>query len=181
MPDIEAARRFLRDSDLVVDAATVDAAIVRVGTEISTACSEDYPLLLTVMGGAVMFAGRLLPLLRFPLDIDYLHATRYGDATKGGGIEWKVPPPAGVKGRHVLVLDDILDAGHTLKAIRDRLLEAGAMSVRCAVLVEKILPAAKPIAAEFVGLRIPDRFVFGCGMDAKGYWRNLPEIRAIKE
>ena len=181
MPDIEAARRFLRDSDLVIEAATVDAAIVRVGAEITAACAEDYPLLLTVMGGAVMFAGRLLPLLRFPLDIDYLHATRYGDATRGGGIEWKVPPPAGAKDRHVLVLDDILDAGHTLKAIRDRLLEAGAATVRCAVLVEKILPAAKPIAAEFVGLRIPDRFVFGCGMDAKGYWRNLPEIRAIKE
>ena len=181
MPDIEAARAFLRDSDLVVEAATVDAAIARLGTEITEACANEYPLLLTVMGGAVMFAGRLLPLLRFPLDIDYLHATRYGDATKGGGLEWKVAPPASVKGRSVLVLDDILDAGHTLRAIRDRLLEAGAASVRCAVLVEKVLPAAKPIAADFVGLRIPDRFVFGCGMDAKGYWRNLPEIRAIKE
>ena len=181
MPDVEAARAFLRDSDLVVEAAAVDAAIARLGAEITEACANEYPLLLTVMGGAVMFAGRLLPLLRFPLDIDYLHATRYGDATKGGGLEWKVAPPASVKGRHVLVLDDILDAGHTLRAIRDRLLEAGAASVRCAVLVEKVLPAAKPITADFVGLRIPDRFVFGCGMDAKGYWRNLPEIRAIKE
>jgi hypoxanthine phosphoribosyltransferase len=80
----------------------------------------------------------------------------------------------------VLVLDDILDGGQTLRAIADRLLALGAQSVRCAVLVEKDLGRSKPIAADFVGLRIPDRFVFGCGMDAKGYWRNLPEIRAIR-
>lgn len=181
MPDLEAARRFLQDSDLIVGAAAVDAAIERVAAEVTAACAKDYPLLLTVMGGAVVFAGRLLPLLRFPLDIDYLHATRYGDATRGAGIEWRVAPPPAARGRDVIVLDDILDAGHTLRAICDRLREVGAARVRCAVLVEKILPVAKPIQADFVGLRIPDRFVFGCGMDAKGYWRNLPEIRAIKE
>ena len=82
-------------------------------------------------------------------------------------------------GRAVLVLDDILDGGQTMAAIRDRLLALGAASFHCAVLVEKILARPKPIAADFVGLRIPDRFVFGCGMDAKGYWRNLPEIRAM--
>lgn len=181
MPDSSAAWTFLKESDLVVDAPTMDAVLVRVAGEIASACRDDYPLLLTVMGGAVVFAGRLLPLLRFPLDIEYLHATRYGDVTQGGGIEWRVPPPASVHGRHVLVLDDILDAGTTLAAIRERLLAMGATSIRIAVLVEKDLPGAKPVAADFVGLRIPDRFVFGCGMDAKGYWRNLPEIRAIKE
>jgi hypoxanthine phosphoribosyltransferase len=68
-----------------------------------------------------------------------------------------------------------------MAVIRDRILELGAREVLCAVLVEKILPHQKPVAADFVGLTIPDRFVFGCGMDAKGYWRNLPEIRAMKE
>jgi hypoxanthine phosphoribosyltransferase len=140
----------------------------------------EYPLVLVVMGGAVVFAGQLLPKLRLPLDFDYVHATRYGAAVQGGGIDWKVTPPEHVRGRAVLVLDDILDGGETLRAISDRLLALGAKPVRCAVLVEKILPRAKPIAADFVGLRIPDRFVFGCGMDAKGYWRNLPEIRAIR-
>jgi hypoxanthine phosphoribosyltransferase len=85
-----------------------------------------------------------------------------------------------VRGRAVLVLDDILDGGQTLRAIRDELTARGAAQVLCAVLVEKILAAPKPITADFVGLRIPDRFVFGCGMDAKGYWRNLPEIRAMR-
>jgi hypoxanthine phosphoribosyltransferase len=99
---------------------------------------------------------------------------------RGGGIDWKVTPPEDVRGRAVLVLDDILDGGQTLRGICDRLLALGAHAVHCAVLVEKTLSQPKPIAADFVGLRIPDRFVFGCGMDAKGYWRNLPEIRAIR-
>ena len=138
-------------------------------------------MVLAVMGGAVVFAGQLLPLLRFPLDFDYIHASRYGAATRGTGVDWKVSPPGLVGGRTVLVLDDILDHGETMRAIRERLMGLGAKEFYCAVLVEKTLGMKKPIDADFVGLRIPDRFVFGCGMDAKGYWRNLPEIRAMME
>ena len=180
MPDLKAAWDFLENSDLVAGAAEVQGAIDRLAAEITQAMAGEYPLVLVVMGGAVVFAGQLLPRLRLPLDFDYVHATRYGAAVQGGGIDWKVTPPEHVRGRTVLVLDDILDGGQTLRAISDRLLALGAKQVRCAVLVEKVLPRAKPIAADFVGLRIPDRFVFGCGMDAKGYWRNLPEIRAIR-
>lgn len=179
--DPATAWAFLERSDLIVPADRIDAAVRRLADEITSACADAYPLVLIVMGGAVVFAGRLIPLLRFPLDIDYLHATRYGKATVGGGLEWRVPPPAEVAGRNVLLLDDILDGGHTLHAIHQELRERGARSVRCAVLVEKLLATKKPIAADFVGLQIPDRFVFGYGMDAKGFWRNLPEIRAIKE
>ena len=181
MPDVKSAWDFLENSDLVAGAVEVQGAIDRLAAEITQAMAGEYPLVLVVMGGAVVFAGQLLPKLRLPLDFDYVHATRYGAAVQGGGIDWKVTPPEHVRGRAVLVLDDILDGGETLRAISDRLLALGAKQVRCAVLVEKILPRAKPIAADFVGLRIPDRFVFGCGMDAKGYWRNLPEIRAIRE
>jgi hypoxanthine phosphoribosyltransferase len=132
------------------------------------------------MGGAVIFAGQILPKLRFPLDFDYIHASRYGAATRGAGVEWRVSPPRNVEGRSVLVLDDILDGGDTMAAIRDRLMALGAKTFHCAVLVEKILQKSRPITADFVGLKIQDRFVFGCGMDAKGFWRNLPEIRAMK-
>jgi hypoxanthine phosphoribosyltransferase len=180
MPDLKAAWAFLENSDLVAGATEVQAAIDRLAAEITQSMAGEYPLVLVVMGGAVVFAGQLLPRLRLPLDFDYVHATRYGAAIQGSGIDWKVTPPEHVRGRTVLVLDDILDGGETLRAISDRLLALGAKRVRCAVLVEKVLSRAKPIAADFVGLRIPDRFVFGCGMDAKGYWRNLPEIRAIK-
>lgn len=181
MPKLKDAWRFLENSDPVASAQEVEVAMVRIAAEIQAELPTAYPLVLVVMGGAVVFAGQLLPRLRFPLDFDYVHVTRYGVATQGSGIEWRVAPPAGVRNRAVLVLDDILDGGHTMAAIREELLALGAASFRCAVLVEKILPRPKPIRADFVGLRIPDRFVFGCGMDAKGFWRNLPEIRAMRE
>ena len=181
MPDSQAAWRFLEQSELIASADEIHTAVRRVGAEVTTALAAAYPLLLVVMGGAVVFAGQLLPLLRFPLDLDYIHASRYGRETRGAHIDWRVAPPAEVHGRAVLVVDDILDGGHTMAAIRDRLLELGAASFHCAVLVEKRLARAKPIRADFVGLEIADRFVFGYGMDAKGYWRNLPEIRAMRE
>ena len=180
MPDSEQAWAFLRDSDLITSAGEVQAAVDRLAAEIERALGKRYPLVLAVMGGAVVFAGQILPKLHFPLDFDYVHASRYGNATRGAGIEWRVRPPEIVKGRAVLVLDDILDHGETMAAIKRGLLELGASSVHCAVLVEKRLNTKKPISADFVGLQIPDRFVFGCGMDAKGYWRNLPEIRAMR-
>jgi hypoxanthine phosphoribosyltransferase len=180
MPDPREAWTFLENSDLVCSAGEVQAAIRRLAGEIERALKDCYPLVLVVMGGAVVFAGQLLPLLRMPLDVDYIHVTRYGAAITGGGVEWRVEPPRGVRSRAVLVVDDILDGGQTMRAIRERLMEFGAASFHCAVLVEKILQKEKPLAADFVGLRIPDRFVFGCGMDAKGMWRNLPEIRAVR-
>jgi hypoxanthine phosphoribosyltransferase len=181
MPDLREAWAFLEESDLIAGAEEVQAAVRRVANEIEQRLSGAYPLVLAVMGGAVVFAGQVLPLLRFPLDFDYIHASRYGAATRGAGVDWKVSPPGLAKGRAVLVLDDILDHGETMSVIRERLLELGATQFYCAVLVEKILNKPKPIKPDFVGLRIPDRFVFGCGMDAKGFWRNLPEIRAMRD
>jgi len=181
MPDLQQAWAFLENSDRLAGAEEVQAAVRRVAAEIEQRLSTAYPLVLAVMGGAVVFTGQILPLLRFPIDFDYIHASRYGAATRGSGVDWKVTPPGLAKGRVVLVLDDILDHGETMGEIRSRLLELGAKEFHCAVLVEKILERKKPISADFVGLRIPDRFVFGCGMDAKGFWRNLPEIRATKE
>jgi len=181
MPDLQQAWTFLRNSDQIASAEQVDAAVRRVAGEIEAKLGGSYPLVLAVMGGAVVFAGQLLPMLRFPLDFDYIHASRYGTATRGAGLEWRVSPPNLAKGRAVLVVDDILDHGETMAAIRARLLELGAQAVYSAVLVDKILDKKKPIQADFIGLSIPDRFVFGCGMDAKGFWRNLPEIRAMKE
>ena len=181
MPDLQQAWAFLRNSDQIASAEQVEAAVRRVAGEIEAKLGGSYPLVLAVMGGAVVFAGQLLPMLRFPLDFDYIHASRYGTATRGTGLEWRVSPPNLAKGRAVLVVDDILDHGETMAAIRARLLELGAQAVYSAVLVDKILDRKKPIQPDFIGLSIPDRFVFGCGMDAKGFWRNLPEIRAMKE
>ena len=180
MPDPSEAWRFLEHSDPVASAEEVQAALARLAQELGERFASAYPLILVVMGGAVVFAGQLLPRLRFPIDFDYIHVSRYGAATHGSGVEWRVAPPEEVRGRSVLVLDDILDGGHTMLAIRERVLALGAASFECAVLVDKVLARPKPIHADFVGLSIPDRFVFGCGMDARGFWRNLPEIRAMR-
>src|SRR5213079_3499285 len=104
MPDVEKAWAFLRNSDPVSSADEVQAAIRRVATEIEDQLAASYPLVLAVMGGAVVFAGQILPLLRFPLDLDYIHASRYGAETRGASIDWRVAPPASVRGRAVLVV-----------------------------------------------------------------------------
>ncbi len=176
----EQARNVLQNADEICTAASVRAALARLATEISARLADQNPLLLSVMGGAVVFSGQLLTLLEFPLDFDYLQATRYGDATVGGGIQWKVFPQTPMEGRVVLVLDDILDEGHTMAAIRERVLAAGARQFLCAVFADKDIGRAKPLTADFVGVKLPNRYVFGYGMDVKGAWRNLPSIHALK-
>ena len=177
------ARRILNQAELIHSADAVARAIDRLAGEITQrfAPGDDYPLVLTVMGGGIFFAGQLLPKLAFPLECDYLHATRYCNDLHGQGVAWVATPRAAVRDRTVLVLDDILDEGITLAAIKRRLLEQGARACLIAVLTEKELGAAKPVDADFVGLRLPDRYVFGCGMDIRGAWRNLPAIYALAE
>jgi hypoxanthine phosphoribosyltransferase len=177
----EQARRTLETADLVCTAAAVAEAVDRMAREITAALAGSFPLVLCVMRGAVVFAGQLLPRLKFPLELDYLDLTRYGNTTRGGETRWRVAPGTAVAGRTVLVLDDILDQGRTLAEVREKLLAAGASRVFYAVLTEKDTGRAKPVRADFVGLRLPDRYVFGYGMDVGGVWRNLPEIYALKE
>jgi len=180
MLSADAAQRILDEADLVVPEQDAAAAVRRVAAEISMAMRETHPLVLSVMGGAVIFTGHLLPLLHFPLEFDYLHVTRYGDTTTGGELSWIVAPRAPIAGRTVLVVDDILDEGITLAAVKQRLLEQGARDCRIAVFADKDLGRGKPVTADFVGVRLPDRYVFGFGMDVKGAWRNLPAVYAVK-
>ncbi|MDZ7594388.1 MAG: hypoxanthine-guanine phosphoribosyltransferase [Thiobacillus sp.] len=175
------AQQLLDNAECVASADTVQAVINRMAGEIAGTLAAELPLVLAVMGGAVVFAGQLLPRLNFPLEFDYLHVTRYRGNTSGGEVEWRVLPGQNVVGRSVLVLDDILDEGETLAAIRDKLHDMGAARVWSAVLTNKDNGLAKPIQADFVGLDVPNRYVFGCGMDAYGLWRNLPAIYALKD
>ena len=171
---------ILDTADLICSAGEVADAVKRMADEITATLKTKLPLVLSVMGGGVVFTGQILTLLRFPLEFDYLHVTRYRDDTKGGSVEWKVLPRVPVKDRVVLVLDDILDEGETLAAVRDVILARGAQSCHCAVFADKDLGRKKPIDADFVGIRVPNRYVFGFGMDVHGAWRNLPEIYALK-
>jgi hypoxanthine phosphoribosyltransferase len=177
----EQAWKILKEAELVCDADTVRAAVERLGRGITQRLSGENPLVLVVMRGGVFFAGQLLPHLRFPLELDYVHATRYGAHLSGRQLEWKSFSPETVRGRCVLVLDDILDAGDTLAGIHKQVLESGASACHIAVLTEKDTGARKPIRPDFVGITLPNRYVFGCGLDVSGAWRNLPEIYALKE
>lgn len=179
--DAHEATMLLARADLIHSADTVVAAISRVAREITVRLRDRKPLLLCVMKGGLPFAGQLMTQLSFPLDVDYVDVSRYGEATVGGQLCWRVEPPASVSGRTVLVVDDILDEGLTLALIRDRLLQMGAEACLTAVLADKLHGRRKPLNADFVALTVPDRFVFGCGMDAYGAWRNLPAIYAMRE
>jgi hypoxanthine phosphoribosyltransferase len=180
MSETAKAWSILNDADLVCSAEEVDRSIVAVAEAISAQYRDRYPVLLCVMNGAIFFCGKLMGLLRFPLTLEYVHATRYGAATNGGQILWRVEPPPAVRDRDVIIVDDILDEGVTLSAIKARVMAAGASSCAVAVLTNKRIGKDKPLRPDFVGLDIPNRFVFGCGLDVSGHWRNLPAIYAVK-
>ncbi|SFU45499.1 hypoxanthine-guanine phosphoribosyltransferase [Pseudoduganella namucuonensis] len=178
------ARSLLENAEEIFDKATVDASVTRMAKELNERFdnpdNQEFPLVLGVMGGAVVFTGNLLPQLTFPLEFDYIHVSRYGDEDKGGQVVWKVIPRSNVVGRTVIVLDDILDEGETLAHVKQRLLDMGAAEVILAVFADKAIGKAKPVKPDLVGITIPNRFVVGYGMDAYGYWRNLPGLWAIK-
>ena len=181
MTDFQDAKEILAGAEMIHSAETVVAAVGRVAARIAEKLWEKNPLVLCVMNGAVPFAGQLLMQLRFPLDFDYLHVTRYGRETSGGALSWRSLPQTPVEGRTVLLVDDILDDGLTLAAIIERLREMGAAVCYTAVAADKQKDRGKPLKADFVALAVPDRFVFGYGMDVRGKWRNLPAIYAMKD
>ena len=178
------AKKLLADSEVLFTVEEVNAATSRVAREMCRDYADQNPLILSVMGGAVVFTGQLLPQLDFPLDFDIVQVSRYGDKTVGTQLNWRVAPRDNIVGRNVIILDDILDEGITLAAIVDLVKRNGAKTVACAVFCVKDygeeINNKKPLKAEYVGISVPNRFVFGYGMDVSGAWRNLPAIYAVK-
>jgi hypoxanthine phosphoribosyltransferase len=177
------ATALLKNATEIFDKAAVDKAVTHCADVLNQRFNkpgvETFPLVLGVMGGAVVFTGSLLPQLQFPLEFDYIHVTRYGDDDRGGEVIWKVIPRQNVSGRTIVVVDDILDEGETLAHVKQRLMEMGAAEVIIVVFADKAIKRDKPIKADIIGLTIPDKFVVGFGMDAYGYWRNLPGLWAL--
>lgn len=161
----------------------VELAAARMAEEISSRIGESNPLLLTVMVGGLIPTALLLKYMNFPLEMDYVHATRYQKEVAGGELIWKVHPTTNLKARTILVVDDILDGGVTLKRIIEHCEQEGAHEVLSAVLVEKIGTSRADglKEADFMGIKVPDKFVFGYGMDYKGYLRNAPGVFAVDE
>jgi hypoxanthine phosphoribosyltransferase len=179
---IEQSQNVLDNADLLYNAEEVEHAISTMAKSITEQLQKTNPLILPVMIGGVVLAGKLIPQLNFPLQIDYIHATRYRSTTSGKELNWLKKPEKSLQDKTILLIDDILDEGITLAAIIEYCHEAGAEKVLTAVLTEKILEQDKPLKnADFTGLTVPDRYVFGYGMDYHEYHRNLTGIYALKE
>ncbi|MCU7922322.1 MAG: hypoxanthine-guanine phosphoribosyltransferase [Candidatus Thiodiazotropha sp. (ex Dulcina madagascariensis)] len=175
------AAEVLATADLIYSQTEVEQALDRMAIEITGKLSGEDPLVLCVLNGALIPTGHLLTRLNFPLRHDYIHATRYRGGTSGAELEWIGRPSTSLVEETVLVVDDILDEGVTLSAIVAACREAGAKAVFSAVLVEKLHEKGNGFVADFVGLTVEDRYVFGYGMDFKGYHRNAPGIFAVQE
>lgn len=171
----------LAQSDVLFDRDQLNQAICRIAADIDAALEGERALYLTVMHGALIFAGELALEIKTDIEFDYVHATRYRGATTGSELHWLREPQCDMQGRTVLLVDDILDEGHTLKAIRENCLARGASRVLIVTLCTKIHDRRTPgIQADFNGVDLPDRYVYGFGMDYKEQGRNLPAIYAFK-
>lgn len=171
----------LREAELLYSRAEVEAALDQMAADIRQQLAGSNPLLLCVMNGGVVITGKLLPRLDFPLQLDYLHATRYRGKTRGGELNWISKPTIPLEGRVLLLVDDILDEGVTLKGILDYCRAQGAAKVLSAVLVDKRHDRRSDMQATFAGLVVADRYVFGYGMDYKDYLRNAAGIYAVRD
>jgi len=165
-------------ADCLYNEQQVEEAISRLASEITAQLKDRNPLLLCLMNGGVIFTGKLLTQLNFPLQVDYVHASRYRGKTAGSTLEWVHRPETVIENRVILILDDILDEGITLNETIKFCQEKGAEAIYSAVLVEKELTIQKSCRADFVGLVAPDRYLFGYGLDYKHYLRNAAGIYA---
>ena len=168
-------------STLLFSKQEIDHALDNMAQDIEHKLADKNPVLLCVMIGGLVPLGHLMIRLKFPLEVDYVHATRYQGATTGGKLHWIVKPRPDLRDRTVLVVDDILDGGITLNDILQEVKEMGAAEVYTAVLVDKH-QKRQPEGlqqADFVGLQVDDHYVFGYGMDYKEYLRNAPGIYCV--
>lgn len=171
----------LQNSDCLFDNDEIGVAIARIATEVNEDYLDTRPVYLTIMHGGMLFASQLALKINIDLEFDYLHATRYRGATVGSGLAWLHRPSTPLEGRRVLLADDVLDEGHTLKAVRNWCEDQGAIDVRIAVLcVKNHDRRVEGIDADYVGLELPDRYVYGYGMDLYEQGRNLPGLYALK-
>ncbi|MGO3344796.1 MAG: hypoxanthine-guanine phosphoribosyltransferase [Marinomonas sp.] len=171
---------ILEESDCLIDANQIDIALDKMATQITADLKDKMPLVICVMNGGLIPTASLIERLPFPIELDYVHASRYGMETEGTKLKWMSYPQTDIIDRDVLIVDDIFDQGHTLQAIIEWFEKQGAKSVFTATVINKLHDRKVDIAPDYIGLDVEDRFLFGFGMDYKGAFRNLKGIYAIK-
>ncbi len=174
---------ILTEAECIYSFDEINEALDRVASEITEELKETKPLILSVMTGGLIMTGHLVTRLHFPLEIDYIHATRYRGATRGGDLHWLVEPRIDLKNRTILIIDDIMDGGLTLSAIADYCEQAKASAIYSAVMVNKqrIREPGVTLEPNFVGVTTPDKFLFGFGLDYHEYLRNVPGIYVVPD
>ena len=177
----EHIKQIYQNSECLFSKQDVENALDKMAHDIHETVAHQNPLLLCTMIGGLVPTGNLLPRLDFPLELNYIHATRYQGNTCGGDVAWKVCPDQELKGRTIVVIDDILDGGLTLQAIIEYCYACDAKKVYTAVLVDKLTKRLEGglAKADFSALQVDDRYVFGYGMDYKNYFRNAPGIFVV--
>ncbi|AEF55128.1 hypoxanthine-guanine phosphoribosyltransferase [Marinomonas posidonica] len=178
---IDQLNLILDEADCLVDEHQIDAALDKMAQQITTDLGDKLPVVLCVMNGGLIPTAALIERLNFPLELDYIHATRYGMETEGTSLNWLSYPKTNLKGRHILVVDDIFDQGHTLQAISKWLEEQESSAVYTATVINKLHDRKTDMTPDYIGADVVDRFLFGYGMDYKGYFRNLKGIYAVKD
>ncbi|WP_370292591.1 hypoxanthine-guanine phosphoribosyltransferase [Thalassolituus sp.] len=178
----EQLKVVLQEADLLKSRDEVEAALDSMAAAITEKLADSMPVVFSIMNGGLVVAGQLLTRLNFPLEQGYMHATRYrGEVTAQADLQWQAMPTVPMEGRTVLIVDDIFDEGYTLQAVVEACKAQGATEVLTAVLVDKQHDRKAPgMAVDFAGLEVEDRYVFGYGMDYRGFWRNAPGIYAVK-
>jgi len=159
----------------LIDRHSISCRIRELGAKISNDLKGTSLYLVPVMDGGMIFAADLMREITLPVKLRPVKASSYGSGTSSTGrvtLPWGLPED--IEGQQILLIDDILDTGLTLKSLREKLLEAGANSVKTCVLLRK--ESAAHLDADYVGFDIPDYFVIGYGLDLDGLHRNLPDI-----
>lgn len=172
---------LIKNAECLYDLTAINKALDKMALEITEKLGHKDPLILCVMTGALIVTGHLVTRLNFNLEIDYIHATRYRGATRGGDLHWLVEPRISLKDRTVLIIDDIMDGGLTLSAIMDYCRQGKAKEIHTAVMVSKnrVREPGVDFEPDFVGVRTEDKFLFGFGLDYEERLRNIAGIYAV--
>lgn len=173
--------KLITDAEELICAADLDAGIARLAAAVNERFADQELLVLCVLNGGIVVTGQLLPKLDLKVRLDYLHCSRYVGTRGSSELSWHARPVSSLEGRTVLIVDDIFDQGLTLEAIVEHCHKQGAADVSTLVLLSKQTDKAVSTSPDFVGLEVPDRYVFGFGMDYHDYCRNLGGIFAFPE
>lgn len=182
LDDLKQTQELTTKSSCLHSKEEVEAAIDRIAEDMNERLADKVPVFICVMNGAVIFMGQLITKLNFPLQINYIHATRYQGEIEGRELHWLAEPTISVKDRAVVIVEDILDSGLTLAAVRDFCQKQGASDIFTATLIDKKRPrdAGGVERCDFTGLEVEDKFLYGYGLDYKDYLRNVDGIYAVE-